>query len=99
MKESSEGPDRVVDEDVKPTPFFPPVLRRDAATPVYVRLNLLPAAFVDSGLLPFGSPTPPLSVRYKRLQCYKGMKNDVAILLNNCVREIWRENKRKSQYV
>ena len=35
------------------------VSARDAATPVYVRLNLLPAAFVDSGLLPFGS-LPPL---------------------------------------
>ena len=30
--------------------------------------------------------------RYQHLQCYKGMKT------NDCVREIWRENKRKSQY-
>ena len=28
---------------------------------------------------------------YKRVQIYKGLKN-------YCVREIWRENKRKSQY-
>ena len=33
--------------------------------------------------------------RYQQLRCYKGMKTNVAILLK---REIWRENKRKSQY-
>ena len=49
--------------------------------------------------------------RYQQLQCYKGMKINVAILLKrlrssidtiphgiSMVREIWRENKRKSQY-
>ena len=35
--------------------------------------------------------------RYQQLQCYKGKKNNVAILLKR-VREIWRENKLKSQY-
>ena len=37
--------------------------------------------------------------RYQQLQCYKGKKNNVAILLKrlDCVREIWRENKLKSQ--
>ena len=37
--------------------------------------------------------------RYQQLQCYKGKKNNVAISLrNDCVREIWRENKLESQY-
>ena len=39
--------------------------------------------------------------RYQQLQCYKGKKNNVAILLTccECVREIWRENKGvRSQY-
>ena len=37
--------------------------------------------------------------RYQQLQCYKGMKNNVAILLKRLrSRGIWRENKRKSQY-
>ena len=33
--------------------------------------------------------------RYQQLQCYKGRKNNVAILLK---RQRYRENKRKSQY-
>ena len=37
--------------------------------------------------------------RYQQLQCYKSKKNKMAILLKRRrVREIWCENKRKSQY-
>ena len=36
--------------------------------------------------------------RYQQLQCYKGKKIMCRFRLNDCVREIWRENKRKSQY-
>ena len=33
----------------------------------------------------------------KQLQCYKGKKNNVSILVKRLRREIWHENKRKSQ--
>ena len=37
--------------------------------------------------------------RYQQLRCYKGMKNNVGILLKRLrSKEIQRENKRKSQY-
>ena len=36
--------------------------------------------------------------RYQKIQCYKGREKNVAILLKRLIRQIWRENKLKSQY-
>ena len=57
---------------------------------LFVCLSVCPRLFSDYRL-------EAAYERYQHLQCYKGMKINVAILLKR-LRSRWRENKRKSQY-